>query len=79
MQILCGLQVVFFLFNCQTPGTSVQGGRGNYLGTIAGAISFVVLEDFLVILNMPEAGRNIALGVLIIALVLFYKKDGHTR
>lgn len=60
-------------------GTSVQGGRGNYLGTIAGAISFVVLEDFLVILNMPEAGRNIALGVLIIALVLFYKKDGHTR
>ena len=20
MQILCGLQVVFFLFNCQTPG-----------------------------------------------------------
>lgn len=56
-------------------GTSVQGGSGNYLGTIAGAVSFVVLEDFLVILNMPEAGRNIALGVLIIALVLFYKKD----
>lgn len=56
-------------------GTSVQGGRGNYLGTIAGAISFVVLEDFLVILNMPEAGRNVALGVLIIALVLLYKKD----
>lgn len=20
MQVLCGLQVVFFLFNCQTPG-----------------------------------------------------------
>lgn len=56
-------------------GTSVKGGKGNYLGTIAGAISFVVLEDFLVILNMPEAGRNIALGVLIIALVLLYKKD----
>lgn len=56
-------------------GTSVKGGKGNYLGTIAGAISFVVLEDFLVILNMPEAGRNIALGVLIIALVLLYRKD----
>ena len=26
MQVLCGLQVVFFLFNCQTPGeTCVRG------------------------------------------------------
>ena len=60
-------------------GTSVQGGRGNYLGTIAGAISFVVLEDFLVILNMSEAGRNIALGILIIAMILLYQKDTHAQ
>ena len=25
MQILCGLQVVFFLFNCQTPGGKPLG------------------------------------------------------
>ena len=27
MQVLCGLQVVFFLFNCQTPGRNPDGFR----------------------------------------------------
>ena len=29
MQILCGLQVVFFLFNCQTPEHSACYNEGN--------------------------------------------------
>lgn len=28
MQVLCGLQVVFFLFNCQTPGMKYPQGKG---------------------------------------------------
>lgn len=27
MQVLCGLQVVFFLFNCQTPGAYLPEGK----------------------------------------------------
>ena len=41
MQILCGLQVVFFLFNCQTPGTDSPSARvfcvaGGHRGRIYG-------------------------------------------
>ena len=39
MQVLCGLQVLFLLFNCQTPGEG--GGLGNlaYLGVLCFGLS----------------------------------------
>ncbi|MHC1772896.1 MAG: ABC transporter permease [Flexilinea sp.] len=56
-------------------GTAITGGRGNYLGTIAGAIIMTVLEDFLTILNFPEAGRQISQGLIILLLVLIYNRE----
>ena len=41
-------------------GTAITGGKGGYIGTIAGAIIMTILDDFLTIVNIPEAGRQIS-------------------
>lgn len=56
-------------------GTSITGGKGGYLGTIAGAILFILLESLLTIVNIPEAGRRIANGAIILILVNIYLKQ----
>ena len=53
-------------------GTSLTGGKGNYLGTIAGAIILVLLESILTVIRMPEAGRRIANGVIILIMISIY-------
>lgn len=56
-------------------GTAITGGKGGYTGTIAGAIIMTILEDFLTIVNIPEAGRQIMQGVIILLLVLIYSRE----
>lgn len=56
-------------------GTSITGGKGGYLGTIAGAILFILLESILTIVNIPEAGRRIANGAIILILINIYYKQ----
>lgn len=41
MQVLCGLQVVFFLFNCQTPVYALVDFRYIYYSIITGAGNFL--------------------------------------
>jgi len=53
-------------------GTSLAGGKGGYAGTIAGAIILVLLESLLTVMRMPEAGRRIANGLIILALISIY-------
>ncbi len=53
-------------------GTSLSGGKGGYLGTIAGAIILVLLESLLVIVNVPDAGRKIASGLIILIMITVY-------
>lgn len=55
-------------------GTAITGGKGGYIGTFAGAIMITVLNDFLTIVNIPTAGRQIAQGLIILALVLIYSR-----
>jgi ribose transport system permease protein len=38
----------------------VIGGRGNYLGTVAGAILVTLPQSILSVMQIPEAGRQIA-------------------
>ena len=59
-------------------GVSILGGRGHYLGTAAGAISLVALISVLQAVNMPEYGRNIIYGVVVIALILAYGREEET-
>lgn len=56
-------------------GTAISGGRGSYAGTIAGTIIMTVLNDFLIILNFSEAGRQVSQGLIIILLVLLYNRE----
>jgi ribose transport system permease protein len=53
-------------------GTALTGGKGGYLGTMAGAVILVLLESILTVMKMPEAGRRIATGVIILIMVSIY-------
>lgn len=56
-------------------GVSILGGRGNYLGAAAGAVSLTALVSVLLALNMPDYGRSIIYGVVILALLLLYGRE----
>jgi len=53
-------------------GTSILGGRGSYLGTVAGVILITLLQSILSVMQMPEFGRHVAYGVVIVAMLLVY-------
>ena len=38
-----------------------------------------ILDDFLTIVNIPEAGRQIMQGVIIVLLVLIYSREKHRK
>jgi ribose transport system permease protein len=53
-------------------GTSILGGRGRYLGTVAGVILITLLQSILSVMQMEEYGRHITYGIVIIAMLLIY-------
>jgi ribose transport system permease protein len=60
-------------------GTSLTGGKGGYLGTIAGAIILVLLESILTVIRMPEAGRRIANGIIILVMISIYFRQSSQK
>jgi ribose transport system permease protein len=60
-------------------GTSILGGRGSYLGTVAGVILITLLQSILSVMQMPEAGRQIIYGVVIVAMLLLYGRTPPNR
>lgn len=60
-------------------GTHILGGRGRYLGTVVGVILIVLLNSVLSIMQMPEAGRQIIYGGVIIAMLLVYGRGDPAR
>ena len=59
-------------------GTSILGGRGSYIGTIAGVILITLLQSILSVMQMAEFGRQIIYGVVIIAMLLLYGREKRT-
>ena len=53
-------------------GTSLAGGAGGYVGTMAGAIVLILLQSILITLNIPPFGRQIVFGLTLLALMLLY-------
>ena len=53
-------------------GTSILGGRGSYLGTVAGVILITLLQSILSVMQIPEMGRQVTYGVVIVAMLLVY-------
>ncbi|KAB0683005.1 ABC transporter permease [Aureimonas leprariae] len=60
-------------------GTNILGGRGNYLGTVAGVVLITLLQSILAVMQMPEAGRQIIYGTVIIAMLLTYGRGEADR
>ena len=51
-------------------GTAVSGGVGGYVGTIAGVGIMTIISSIMTVLNMPESGKKMVQGAIIIVLLL---------
>jgi ribose transport system permease protein len=60
-------------------GTSLAGGAGGYVGTMAGAIVLILLQSILTTLNIPPFGRQIVFGTTLLALMLLYGRQRRLR
>jgi ribose transport system permease protein len=60
-------------------GASILGGRGSYFGTVAGVILITLLQSILSVVQMPDAGRQIIYGVVIVAMLLLYGRERAAR
>jgi ribose transport system permease protein len=60
-------------------GTSILGGSGGYGGTIAGAITVVLLENTLQIIGVRPAGQNILYGLIILLMLFVYGRGQRVR
>jgi ribose transport system permease protein len=60
-------------------GTSLAGGTGGYIGTMAGAIVLILLQSILTTLNIPPFGRQIVFGVTLLGLMLLYGRQRRLR
>jgi ribose transport system permease protein len=52
-------------------GTSIFGGKGSYVQTVAGALLITVIESILVTVNVNQDGQDILYGVIILAMAYF--------
>ncbi len=59
-------------------GTSIMGGRGSYLGTTAGVILVTLLQSILSVMQIPESGRQVIYGVVILSMLLLYGRSSRT-
>jgi ribose transport system permease protein len=60
-------------------GTALVGGRGSYLGTVAGTLVLTQINTLLIGLGFQPSMVQALLGVVIIALVSLYGRDAHVR
>ncbi len=60
-------------------GTSMAGGSGGYAGSAAGAIIIILLEGLLTVVKIPEAGRKIANGIIILVMIMIYYRKNKKK
>jgi ribose transport system permease protein len=53
-------------------GVYILGGRGHYLGSLAGAIILTAIISLALAKNMPDYGRSIVYGAVILVILLIY-------
>lgn len=51
-------------------GTSILGGSGSYVGTIAGVGIMIIINSLMTVLNMAESGKQMVQGLIIIVLLV---------
>jgi ribose transport system permease protein len=60
-------------------GTSILGGRGGYLGTIAGVLILSTIDSILTLSDIAAAGRQIAQGLAILVILVLYARERRLR
>ncbi|MGD9713215.1 MAG: ABC transporter permease [Thermomicrobiales bacterium] len=60
-------------------GTSILGGSGGYMGTIAGAILITLVQSLLTIENRPRADQQILFGIIVLSMLLIYGRERKIR
>ena len=60
-------------------GAALVGGRGNYLGTIAGVLVLTEINTLLIGLGFRPSTVQAALGLVILLLVSLYGRERHVR
>jgi ribose transport system permease protein len=60
-------------------GTTLVGGRGDLIGTAAGALVLTEINTLLIGLGLSPAMVEAALGILILTLVSIYGREPHVR
>jgi ribose transport system permease protein len=60
-------------------GISITGGRGNFIGIIAGTFLFSAIRDILTVTRISAAGRELFQGLLILLVILIYGREKRRR
>jgi len=56
-------------------GTSILGGRGNFVGTAGGAALFTGIGTILAATTLPPSARDIVIGVVLIVAVVMIQRE----
>lgn len=60
-------------------GTSILGGSGKYIGTIAGVLIIRLLDGALNIIQVPPATKDITFGLVILVMLFLYGRSEKVR
>jgi ribose transport system permease protein len=60
-------------------GTALAGGIGGYTGTMAGALLLTLIASLLITLGLPEFGRQIVYGLILLVLLSVYGRGQRLR
>lgn len=60
-------------------GTALSGGKGSYWGTMAGALVLTLITSLLTAMQLPEAFRQMTLGVILLVLISVYGRQRGLR
>ena len=60
-------------------GISIAGGKGSYVGIIAGTFLFTAIRDILTVAHISPAGRELFQGLMILLVILAYGREKRQR
>lgn len=60
-------------------GTALAGGKGSYWGTMAGALVLTLITSLLTAMQLPEAFKQITLGMILLVLISVYGRQRGLR
>ena len=60
-------------------GTLLTGGKGSYIGTLAGALLITVLTNCLAVFNMSQSTTDMVMGIVLIIILAMYNRTAPVR